>query len=359
MNNFGKKLRITLFGASHEPFIGIVIDGYPAGITLDMSLIRSKLMLRKGLVALTSSRLENDDFQISSGYFQNFTTGAPITFLVKNEDVKSADYEKQYGIARPSHGDFVLHEKYHGFNDYRGGGTASGRLTVVLVILGALCEQLLKQKNIWVGSIIKSLGNIVDDRGDITKEDIQTLADNPFPVRDNQDKDKMLEAIKQVSLNQDSLGAIVQTGVFNLPIGLGQPFFDSVESIISHLMFSIPGVKGIEFGSGFQMALKTGSMVNDPMFYQNNQINYGTNNAGGINSGITNGNPLIFQTAFRPTPSIGLCQDTVDYLKKINVKNEIKGRHDVVFAIKGLHVVNALTNYAILEMLFEENLWTS
>ena len=359
MNNFGKKLRITLFGASHEPFIGIVIDGYPAGITLDMSLIRSKLKLRKGLGALTSLRLENDDFQITSGYFQNYTTGAPITILVKNEDVKSADYEKQYGIARPSHGDLVLHEKFHGFNDYRGGGTASGRLTVVLVILGSLCEQLLKQRNIWVGSIIKSLGNIVDDRGDITLEDIQTLADNPFPVRDNQDKDKMLEAIKQASLNQDSLGAIVQTGAFNLPIGLGQPFFDSVESIVSHLMFSIPGVKGIEFGSGFQMAIKTGSMVNDPMFYQDSQVKYSTNNAGGINSGITNGNPLIFQTAFRPTPSIGLCQDTVDFIKKTDVKYEIKGRHDVVFAIKGLHVVNALTNYAILEMLFEENLWTS
>ncbi|MGD9604994.1 MAG: chorismate synthase [Bacilli bacterium] len=357
MNSFGKNLRITLFGASHEAYIGLVIDGFPAGITIDFDLIKSKLNLRKGLGSIISSRLENDNFEIISGYFHHFTTGAPLTFLVRNEDVKSEDYEKQYGLARPSHGDYVLHMKHQGFNDYYGGGTSSGRLTVALIILGALCEQLNKQKGIYVGSIVKSLGEITDEQGDISLEDIIVLAEEPFPVRNNLKKQKMLEIIDLAKAKKDSLGATIQTGVFNLPIGLGSPFFNSVESVISHLIFSVPGVKGIEFGEGFQIAKKMGSEANDQMYFENDVVKYETNKSGGVNAGITNGNPLLFQTAFRPTTSIGILQNTIDFIKKENVKVSHNGRHDVVFAIKALHVVNALTNYAVLEMFLEENKW--
>ncbi|HNZ50262.1 MAG TPA: chorismate synthase [Bacilli bacterium] len=357
MNSFGKNLRITLFGASHEQYIGLVIDGYPAGINIDVALIKMKLQLRRGLGELVSSRLENDDFQIISGYFKNYTTGAPLTVLVKNEDVISGDYEKCLGKARPSHGDYVLHQKYNGFNDYRGGGTSSGRLTVVLVILGALCEQLLKDKNILVGSRVKSLGSITDDEADLSIEEVLRMQDDPFPVRNSDVKAKMLTLIKETKIKQDSLGAIIQTGAFNLPVGLGEPFFNSMESIISHLIFAIPGVKGIEFGSGFKMTQMHGSTVNDSMYYENKQVKFTTNYSGGINAGISNGNPLLFQTAFRPTPSIGRCQNTIDFINKTNEQLIIPGRHDVIFAIKGIHVINALTNYALCEMLFEEHIW--
>jgi chorismate synthase len=227
-------------------------------------------------------------------------------------------------------------------------------LTVALIVLGAICEQLLKEKQILVCSRVLSLGDIKDDANSLHFHQAQILCQEPFPVVHEEAKKNMMKAIEEAKNNQDSLGAIIQTSAFHLPVGLGNPFFDSFESILSHLLFSIPGVKGVEFGLGFDLARMFGSQANDQMAYEDGKVSFYTNHAGGINGGLTNGNPLVFQTAFRPTPSIGKAQNTIDVKNHTNKELHIKGRHDVVFAIKGLHVINAITNYAILEMLLEE-----
>ena len=351
MSIFGNKLQVSLFGASHEAYIGMTIHNYPAGVKLSLELINRRLKQRVGLNHLTSKRFETDDFEIISGYFNAYTTGAPLTFLVKNQDIRSSDYQKTYGQARPSHADYPLYVKYHGFNDYRGGGTSSGRLTVVLIILGAICEQILVEKNIFVASRMKIISNLEDQEVVITDKHLLTLKEEVFPVIDLDVKEAMLEKIEEVSQQNDSLGGIVETYISNLPIGLGEPFFDSFESIISHLIFSIPGVKGIEFGTGFSLASMMGSKSNDQMEYRDEKVHYLSNHSGGINGGVTNGNLVNFKTAFKPTSSIGLPQASINFLKKTSETIQISGRHDTIFAIKALHVVNALTNYAVLELL--------
>jgi len=351
MNTFGNYLKITLFGASHEPFVGLTADGFSAGIALDLDLIKKRLQNRKGLGALTSKRLEPDEFEIISGYFEGHTTGAPLTILVPNEDVKSEDYALNRHLARPGHVDYVNYVKYQGLADHRGGGVASGRLTVVLIILGAICEQILKPKNLLIASRMRSLGNLKDADGVFSDADLRRLLEEPFPVQDPSVKEKMLQSITQAKEDGDSLGGIVQTFVRNLPVGIGNPFFDGFESLLGHLLLAIPGAKGLEFGDGFSIAGMRGSQANDPMAYEQGKVKFLSNHAGGLNGGLSNGETVVFQTAFRPTPSIGKPQSTIDLVEKKNAILTIQGRHDVIFAIKALHVVNALTNYAILEMM--------
>ena len=354
MNTFGQKLRATIFGASHGEYVGITIDGYPAGVAIDGSLIRKRLDQRRGMTAVTSKRREPDEYKIISGLFNGLTTGAPLTVLVSNRDVDSAPYRENYGIARPSHADYVYYHKYRGHADYRGGGTASGRMTVVLVILGALCEQLLAGKNIIVASRIKEVGGVKDGEFDPKEEALRTLREEAFPAVSSEAREKMLEKIALTAAEGDSLGGIAETYALNLPIGLGEPFFDGVESLIARLVFSVPGVKGVEFGAGFALAGMTGSVANDEMSYENGRVAYHSNNAGGINGGLSNGAPLVFRTAFRPTPSISRPQKTVNFIEKTNVTTSVTGRHDTVIAIKGLHAVNALALYAIAELMARE-----
>lgn len=351
MNTFGNKIKITIFGASHEPYIGLTVDSFPEGIKLDLALIQERLKQRIGLNRLTSKRFEDDQFEIISGFFKGYTTGAPLTFLVLNKDVCSQDYEQNYQVARPGHSDLTYFKKFKGYNDYRGGGTSSGRLTVVLIILGAICEQVLMKEEIIVASRFKSIYHLEDSDPIVDDELLNDFKSQLFPVYDEDIKEKMLSLIQEIKESQNSIGAVIQTFVKNLPFGLGNPFFDSFESTISHLAFSIPGVKGIEFGSGFQMAKMLGSDANDQIQYADHKVVYKTNHNGGINGGITNSDIVYFQTAFKPTPSIHQVQDSINFIKETNQKLVIAGRHDVIIAIKGLHVMNAITNYAILDML--------
>lgn len=350
MNIFGNKIRISLFGASHEEYIGLTISGFPAGVEPDFELINKRLQQRRGLMNLTSKRFEEDEYRFISGIFRGKTTGAPLTVLVRNSDLRSEDYEKHYGIARPSHADYTQYLKYQGHEDFRGGGIASGRLTIVFIILGALAESLLQEKNILVSSRLKSVQNISDEAIP-DSDDLKRLRDEDFPVLTPSVKKEMLNLIEETKKQGDTLGGVVETWIIGLPGGLGNPFFDGVESYLSHLIFSIPGVKGLEFGSGFEITKMTGSKANDEMYYQDGEVRYYSNHSGGINGGITNGNAVIFRTAFKPTPSIYLPQRTIDFLNKTNKVVTLSGRHDVIYAIKALHALNALANYAVLDLM--------
>lgn len=357
MSTFGKHLTVSLFGASHEDYIGITIHNYPAGVLLNNDLINKRLKLRMAMANITSKRHERDDYEIISGVFNKYTTGAPITILIKNKDVRSKDYDKIYGVARPSHADYAYFSKYNGYNDYRGGGTSSGRLTAVLIVLGALCEQLLVDNNIIVASRIKQIYSLIDKSSLCKVEDLTILKEEEFPVLDKEIKALMYELIKKTKLEEDSLGAIVETYISGVPLGLGDPFFDSFESILSHLIFSIPGVKGIEFGIGFDFVNLYGSEANDQMTYINKEVKFLSNNNGGINGGITNGDVINFKTVFKPTSSIGKKQQSINFIKKENQELEVKGRHDTIIALKGVQVVNAITNYALVELIMGNNLW--
>jgi chorismate synthase len=350
MSTFGKKIEISLFGESHGQAIGMTIHNFPANITLDLEHIRHQLALRRGLPEISTSRREADAFSIISGYFQNKTTGAPLTFLIPNEDVESRPYEQDPYTVRPGHADVTQYLKYAGANDYRGGGHLSGRITAPLVILGAICAQRLSEKGIAVSSRIKSIAGITDT----LVPSWTTFEGDPFPVSDPNMKQKMLEAINQARSEGDSVGCIVETCVTGLDSGLGEPFFDSVESIISHLIFSIPAVKGIEFGDGFDFSKMRGSQANDSPSYENGKLVFLTNHNGGILGGITSGAPLLFRTAIKPTPSIAKVKDTINIVKQEKTTINIRGRHDPCIVPRALHVINALTAYALFE-LYERN----
>ncbi len=357
MSTFGKNLEVSIFGASHEKYIGLTIHNLPGGIKLDLDLIKERLKLRLGLAHLTSLRIEEEEFEIISGYLNNFTTGAPLTILIKNKDIKSSDYESIKDTIRPSHADYSYHLKYKSFHDYRGGGVSSGRLTACLIVLGAISEQILRDKNIIIASRIKQIKNLVDLEFNIEGDKLKALKEEAFPVVDLKTKEAMLELIKKTREEKNSLAGIVETFIMNPPTGLGEPFFDSFESILSHLIYSIPGVKGLEFGLGFDFINYYGSEVNDELSYDKDKVKLHSNNNAGINGGVTNGEVINFKTIFKPTPSIGSKQKTINLKKKTNEELEMAGRHDVIIAVKGLHVVNAITNYVVLELLLRSKQW--
>lgn len=341
------RISVSLFGESHGSHIGITIHDFPHGIKLDLNKIKEDLLNRHSFKLGKSPRTEEDQFEIISGYFNEHTTGAPLTFIIKNMDIKSDDYKSYEGIVRPSHGDFTLYNKFEGFHDYRGGGHYSGRLTSLFIILGSICESELNKRNIFVSSRIKSIHNI-EDKTDFSDE----VLDTSFPVSDNLAKTRMIELIN--SLTNDSVGGIIESKVSNLPIGLGNPIFSGVESTISSLIFSIPAVKGVEFGTGFNISKMYGSEANDQMEYVDGKINYLSNNSGGISSGITNGENIIFRTAIKPTPTISFPMKTVNIKNNENVVVNYTGRHDKCIVPKVVHVINAVTCYAIYNMILGE-----
>jgi chorismate synthase len=350
MSTFGKKIEISLFGESHGEAIGITIHNFPANISLDLDHIRKQLALRRGIPDISTPRREPDEFSIISGYFQNKTTGAPLTFLIPNVDVKSMPYEHDPYTVRPGHADITQYLKYAGANDYRGGGHLSGRITAPLIILGAICAQRLSEKGVTISSRIKSIGKMTDSSFPLWT----VLENDPFPVSDKDMKPKMLEAINLARDDGDSVGGIVETCAMGVDSGLGEPFFDSVESLISHLIFSIPAVKGIEFGDGFDITAMHGSEANDSPSYELGKLVFKTNHNGGILGGITSGAPLLFRTAIKPTPSIAKVQETINIMKQENATINIRGRHDPCIVPRALHVINALTAYALFE-LYERN----
>ena len=350
---WGKNIKFSIFGESHGKAVGINIDGLKPGIELDLNKIKSEMDRRApGNSELSTPRFEEDSFQILSGFFNGKTTGTPLCAVIYNGNQHSGDYEKTKDLMRPSHGDFTGFIKYNGFNDYRGGGHFSGRLTAPLVFAGAVCKQVLEEKGIKIGSHIKSIGKIEDKNFDmvtVDEEILNSLKMNSFPVLEDSVSKIMKEAILKAKEEKDSLGGIIETAVINIPPGIGEPFFDSVESTLAHLLFSIPGVKGVEFGTGFDITKMKGSQANDEYYIEGDKVRTYSNNNGGILGGITNGMPIIHRVAIKPTPSIGKVQRTVNIGKSENDKLEIKGRHDPCIVPRAVAVVEAVTAMAILD----------
>lgn len=344
----GTNLKITIFGESHGEYIGATLDGLTPGIKVDYEYINKALLKRRPLAKIETARVEKDEYKIISGVFNGYTTGAPITVIIPNTNVKSSDYDAH--IARPSHADYVAHEKYFGFNDYRGGGHFSGRLTAPIVVLGAIVNSALEKKVIHIGTHIKKIGNVEDNNFSSSKEEILDLKNKVFPTISNVENEMEEEIIKAAN-SFDSIGGILQTCINGLPVGIGEPYFDSLESCLSHAMFSIGGVKGIEFGLGFNFASKYGSEVNDEFYYEDKVVKTKTNNNGGINGGISNGQDIIFNLAIKPTPSIAKVQNSIDFINKENVSMEIKGRHDPAFIRRLAVVVESLSAIVVSDLL--------
>lgn len=354
---FGKNIKISIFGESHGKGIGIVIDGLPAGIHLDEEFIKFEMERRApGRDRLSTDRKEADSFEILSGYFNNYTTGAPLCGFIANNSQISKDYSLLKDIMRPGHADFTGNIKYKGFNDYRGGGHFSGRVTAALVFAGAIAKQVLLEKDIVVGSHIYSIGNIKDDAFDktsIEQDFLANLSGKDFAVINDEKGKEMQKLILETREDKDSIGGIIEAAAVNLPIGLGSPYFDSVESTLAHILFSIPAVKGVEFGEGFDISEMRGSKANDEFYIEDGKVKTSTNNNGGVLGGITNGMPVVFKVAFKPTPSIYKIQKTIDISKNENTDIEIKGRHDPCIVQRAVPVVEAVTAIAILDLLFD------
>jgi len=327
-NTIGNSVAVTLFGESHGEAIGAVIDGLAPGLDINREYIAHMLTLRRPDGRISTPRKEKDEFRIVSGVVNDKTTGTPITILIPNENVQSGDYSQMKTVARPSHADYTAECKYHGFQDSRGGGHFSGRITAALVAAGAICKYALEQKGILIGTHVKRCGGISDrDFGNLS-EDVKDLNEKVFAVLDEEKGEAMREAILQAASEGDSVGGVLETVILGMPEGVGEPWFDSVESMLSHMMFSIPAVKGIEFGAGFDIVDMRGSMANDPMRLEENKVVTTTNNNGGINGGITNGMPIVFRTAIKPTPTIFKPQDTIDFRAMEEAVLSPKGRHD-------------------------------
>ena len=323
MNEFGRIFRINIFGESHGELVGVLIDGVPAGIEIHESEFAEDLTRRKGNGFGSTPRKESDLPLIKSGVFNGKSTGAPILIEFLNQNCESKDYEKFRDLPRPSHSDFVAFKKYNGFNDYRGGGHFSGRLTLGLVAAGVIAKKII--------SPISISANILDIGGAI---DIES-------------------AIKSAVASGDSLGGIVECTANNIPIGLGEPYFDSLESLISHIIFSIPGVKGIEFGSGFRAAKMKGSEYNDAILDADGTT--ATNHDGGVNGGISNGNELIFRVAIKPTPSIAKTQNTLNLSSGKVEELNIQGRHDTAIALRTPVIIEAATAIALADFSMISN----
>jgi chorismate synthase len=354
---WGKNIKLSIFGESHGNAIGIIIDGLPSGVELDIDFIKSEMKRRApGNSALSTPRKEGDVFEILSGYYDGKTTGTPLCSIIRNSDQHSKDYENLKVMIRPSHADYTGNIKYKGFNDHRGGGHFSGRITAPLVFAGAIAKQLLKEKGIIIGSHIKSIHNIKDevfDKVNLKEELLNNLLKEDFPVINKVALNDMVNKILTVKKELNSVGGVIETAVLNLPAGIGSPFFDSLESHLSHLLFSIPAVKGVQFGEGFAITEMTGAEANDEYYMEDNKVKTRTNNNGGILGGITSGMPVVFSTAFKPTASIARSQNTIDIEKLQDIKLEIKGRHDPCIVPRAVPVVEAAAALAILDLLYD------
>ena len=346
-------MKYTIFGESHGPAIGVTLTGVPAGLELDWAAIEKDMARRApGKSPLATARQEADQVQVLSGVFEGKTTGSPLCAMIANTDTRSADYSKTRDLARPGHADYPAHVRYQGFNDYRGGGHFSGRLTAPLVFAGAIAKQILAQRGITVGAHISSIYGVNDE----ALEDWDTLkgvADKDFPVLNDEKGQEMQEAILEAKEEQDSVGGSIECGVFGLPAGYGSPDFgENAEGIFSQYLFAVPAVKAVAFGAGTAFSLMRGSEANDPL-YVDEQGNVGAeqNCAGGINGGITNGMPLVFEVTMRPTPSIARTQFTIDMNRMENAQLELQGRHDPCVVPRAVPVIEAAAALAACQLL--------
>lgn len=351
-DTIGQSVSLTLTGESHGAGIVAVLSGMAPGIPVDEEFIADQLTKRRPAGAISTARQEGDKFEILSGVFNGFTTGTPIAILIRNENTQSKDYSEIAVTARPGHADYTAQCKYHGFQDYRGGGHFSGRITAGIVAAGAICTAALAKKGIKIGSHIARCAGIADrDFSDINA-DIDELNNKLFAVLDEEAGKKMEEAILLAKNEQDSVGGILETAITGVPAGIGEPYFDSIESQLAHMLFSIPAVKGVEFGAGFSMADMRGNEANDAFrIDENGCVTTKTNHNGGINGGISNGCAITFRCAIKPTPSISLEQETIDFIKGENKNFVIKGRHDPAIIHRARVVIDSAAAIVLCDIL--------
>lgn len=354
-SDFGKNVKISLFGQSHSKAIGVVLDVLPAGEKIDMEKVLDFMARRRpGGSDYVTQRREADKPVILSGLVEGVTCGAPLAVMIENTDTRSQDYDNLRYVPRPSHADYPAFVKHGGFNDIRGGGHFSGRLTAPLCFAGAVCKQILERRGVSVGVHVASIASIKDspfDPVNLKKEDLLSAGQKAFPTNDDKAGREMVNQIKAAAKDRDSVGGIVECGAIGLPVGLGAPMFDGVENRLTSAIFGIPAVRGVEFGAGFEAAAMRGSEHNDPYYFEGDKVKSFTNNHGGILGGMTTGMPLIFRVAFKPTSSIGKEQKSVDLIKKEDSKLKIVGRHDPCIVPRAAVVVEAVTAAVLLDWL--------
>ena len=358
---YGMNIKMSIYGESHGKAVGVVLDGLPPGLALDEAAIASEMARRApGQSALTTARKESDAVEIQSGFFNGFTTGTPLCARIANSDQHSKDYSILKDKMRPGHGDYAGNVRYQGYNDYRGGGHFSARLTAPLVFAGAVAKQSLAQYGITVGAHILRIHDIVEPSFNPLGESEATLKaidSKAFPVINDAIGAQMQNCILTAKGVLNSVGGVIELMAINLPAGLGAPYFDSVESRLSQILFSVPAVKGIEFGEGFGFAQLTGAEANDQMHYEDGKVRCFTNHNGGITGGLTNGMPLLFRVAMKPTPSISREQKTVSLAEQSDTTLTIVGRHDPCIVQRAVPVIEAVTAWTLWDLLIEAKKW--
>ena len=354
-SEFGGKVKVSIFGESHGEGIGVVIDGLPAGVPVQMDQIGVQLSRRAPGRDLTSTpRIEEDIPEILSGVFGDHTTGAPLCAVIRNHNTRSRDYEQFMRTPRPSHADFTSIIRYNGYNDMRGSGHFSGRLTAPLVFAGAICRSVLEQKGVFIGGHIHSVAGVFDtpfDPINTSSAELLALSSRYFSVINPKAEKSMRKAIEDARAEGDSVGGTVEIMVRGLPAGVGSPMFDGIENKLSQIIFGIPAVKGLEFGAGFDFAGMKGSEANDPFAYEGDKVITTKNNNGGVLGGISTGMPLVYRAVFKPTPSISLRQKTVDLRERKNTEMVIEGRHDPCIVPRALPVVENASAIALLNLV--------
>ncbi|MEG0381736.1 MAG: chorismate synthase [Christensenella sp.] len=347
---FGRKLQVTIFGESHSAAVGVVIDGLPAGMKIDEEKIAQAMSRRAPNASVASTqRKEADKAEILSGYFNGKATGTPLSAVIRNNDVRSSDYDKTAELLRPGHADFTGRVKYNGANDFRGGGHFSGRLTAPIVFAGSIARQLLSENGVTVGARIKSIADAADDTP-CTMEALAQAEGHPFAALAKKNAEEIIRAAHN---DGDSVGGVIECMICGVKAGIGEPFFDSVESRMAHMMFSIPAVKGIEFGAGFAITAMRGSEANDAPIIRDGKICFATNNNGGIVGGITTGMPIVFRVAIKPTPSIAKEQRTVNIKTMQEEALSICGRHDACIVPRALEVVKSAAALVVADLWLE------
>ncbi|MHC1604726.1 MAG: chorismate synthase [Candidatus Methanofastidiosia archaeon] len=350
--SFGKEFKIHVFGESHGKCIGVVVEGCPPGLSINTNIIQAELDRRRpGQNKFTTPRLEKDNVKVLSGVLDGKATGAPMTMIIDNMDVNSTSYEDIKDTPRPGHADLTAKMKYNGFNDPRGGGVFSGRMTAAFVMAGAVAKQILARKDIKVLSHVIQIGKSKVCRHISDREIEKNAYANTVHCADFEVAGEMEREIINAKDESDSVGGLIECRIVRMPPGMGEPLFDSVESVLSHAIFSIPAVKGIEFGCGFSCIGMKGSECNDPFIMKDEKIITETNNAGGVLGGISNGMPIVFRVAIKPTPSIAKTQRTVDLKTGKECKLEIKGRHDPCIAIRAVPVVESMAAVVLVDLL--------
>lgn len=354
-STWGEHIKLSIFGESHGPAIGVTIDGLPAGENIDFEEISAQMARRApGKDKTSTQRKESDMPEILSGVVDGHTTGTPLCAVIKNSGAHSSDYTQFKRFPRPGHADLTALYRYGGYSDYRGGGHFSGRLTAPMVFAGTICRSILSRRGIKIGSHLYEIGKVRDEAFDPANIDgsmLETLSHSSFPLIGENSEKNMREVIEAARLDCDSVGGIVECAAVGLPRGYGDPIFDGVENRLASILFGIPAVKGLEFGAGFEAARLRGSENNDTFIIDNGEVKTKTNRHGGILGGITTGMPVIFRLAFKPTPSIFKTQQTVDLEKMQEAALKIEGRHDPCVVVRAAPVVEALTAVCLLDLL--------